>query len=396
MAGLEDYRWLVSPSGVEAIQSASELLQAKDVFAATTLLRRIYSPSQTHLALEQAQLRVKARGKFSHADRIFFTDVALQQATSETIACYKASRFPVGKPIHDLCCGIGGDLLALASRAPAVGVERDEVTSLLASANCQALGLDNASIEQRDVTSLSPADMPLVHIDPDRRPQGRRTTRVELHEPGEAFLESLIEHCEGGAIKLAPAAQIPDGWNAQVEQEWISDEGECKQLIVWLGSLVVQPGRKVATALSSDGSRHESFTAEEDKALPIAAEALGDYIYEPDPAVIAAGLVSEIAAQEGLSQLSAGVAYLTGDVKTGSPMLTAFEVIDQTAMDIKRVKAMLIPHDVGRIEIKKRGVDVQPEQLQRQLKTDGAQRATLIITPLNGRAIAVLTQRLTK
>ena len=64
MAGLEDYRWLVSPSGVEAIQSASELLQAKDVFAATTLLRRIYSPSQTHLALEQAQLRVKSRAKF--------------------------------------------------------------------------------------------------------------------------------------------------------------------------------------------------------------------------------------------------------------------------------------------------------------------------------------------
>jgi hypothetical protein len=60
------------------------------------------------------------------------------------------------------------------------------------------------------------------HIDPDRRPEGRRTTRVELHEPGPEMIDRLLERVAAGAVKLAPAAELPARWSDVAELEWIS------------------------------------------------------------------------------------------------------------------------------------------------------------------------------
>ncbi len=66
---------------------------------------------------------------------MFFATRPLEQATDEVVAAYKAGRFPPGRLMVDFCCGIGGDLLALASRGPVLGVDRDPVLALLAGAN---------------------------------------------------------------------------------------------------------------------------------------------------------------------------------------------------------------------------------------------------------------------
>ncbi len=98
-------------------------------------LREALSANRVHLILEQVQLREKAREKFPQADRMFFTPLGLQQATDAWIAAYKAGRFARGEPVADLCCGIGGDLMALAARGPVQGVDRDPATAILAEAN---------------------------------------------------------------------------------------------------------------------------------------------------------------------------------------------------------------------------------------------------------------------
>ena len=81
----------------------------------------------------------RAREKFSQAERMFFTRKGLEQATDEQFAAYKASRFSDAGRVADLCCGIGGDLLALAAAAAAVAFDLDPVACLLAEANAAAL-----------------------------------------------------------------------------------------------------------------------------------------------------------------------------------------------------------------------------------------------------------------
>src|SRR5207237_4747837 len=137
---IEDYQWLLS-------EVAKPWLALGASGAALTKLalelRKELTAERAHLVLEQIELRERAREKFSLAERMFFTRKGLEQATDERLAAYKASRFPSGMRVADLCCGLGGDLLALAGRGPAQGVDCDSVTALLASANAAALGLES-------------------------------------------------------------------------------------------------------------------------------------------------------------------------------------------------------------------------------------------------------------
>ena len=395
----EDYQWLTSTAGAEAIDRAAKLLAQVDLVVATTRLRKQYPLALSALALEQAALRKRAAAKFTDAGRMVFTDVGLQQASGEAVAAFKAARFPANAEVFDLCCGIGGDLFALARRGPTVGVERDPVIATLAAANCRALRLSHATVRTADVNDLSRRDMPLVHIDPDRRPQGQRTTQLSLHQPGNDYLESLLDHCDGGAIKLSPAANVPDHWQQRCQLQWISHAGECKQLIVWFGTLASNPTSRTAICLPNNflanptASTFDCDIAQFDTPYPPIATSLGDYIHEPDPAIIAAKLVNAFAQRHNLSAIAHGIDYLTGDQPIDHGCVTSFQVIDQSAMDLRRVKAMLKSHGVGRLEIKKRGVDIDPHHLQRRLRTDAPQSAVLILTPQAGKTIAILAKR---
>ena len=136
-------------------------------------LRRELSPERTHLVLEQVELRRRARAKFAAAEKMFFTAVGFEQATDEFVARYKAGRFAAGGAVADLCCGIGGDLLALAARGPACGVDRDPVVTLLAAANVLAVVPQSVvSFSAADVETFDVRECAAWHIDPDRRPEG--------------------------------------------------------------------------------------------------------------------------------------------------------------------------------------------------------------------------------
>jgi hypothetical protein len=349
------------------------------------------------VVLEQIALRRKAAEKFSRAGQMFFTPLGLEQATGEAVARYKASRFPQGWPVADLCCGIGGDLLALCLRGPTVGFDRDPVKSLLAEANCRTLettaaGVPDVSERTADVTSISLADFAAWHIDPDRRPKGRRTTRVESQEPGAAVIDRLLAEAPHAAIKLAPAAEVPDHWSEKAEREWISCAGECRQQVAWFGDLTVRPGRRAATVI---GPGFQVRTLEERRdAPPPAISATGRYLFEPDAAVLAAGLAPSLCVELELSAISADVAYLTSDQPKRDAAVQCFEVLDVLPFDMKRVKALLRARGIGRLEVKKRGLPHDPEQVRGQLRVPGDESATLLLARVDGAVTAILARRL--
>jgi hypothetical protein len=384
---LDDYHWLTSPAAQSWLAEP-----AADPARLIPHLRKALSASRAHLIVETLELRHRARDKFRLADQMFFTRKGLEQATDEIIAAHKARRFDTGVQVSDFCCGIGGDFLALAARGPARGVDRDEALTLLAAANARAYGVasDQCSVVATELERFADETGPW-HCDPDRRPTGHRATRGELFEPTLETLTQLIARRPHAAIKLAPATQPPDEWTAQAECEWIESRGECRQQVAWFGNLARSPGQRAATILA-DGERIRTVTGNADDWPPVDG-AIRRYLYEPAAAVLAAKLVAELCREHSLAALGPGVAYLTGDEAIHDLALAAFEVLDVLPFDRKQLRAYCRQHHFGRLEIKKRGIDIDPNQLQKELSGVGEGHATILIAPHAGKTRAIIARR---
>ncbi|HEY5313840.1 MAG TPA: hypothetical protein VIK18_15030 [Pirellulales bacterium] len=387
---LDDYRWLASGQADELLAAAAAA--SEPLVQLTARLRRELSAGRTHLVLEQVELRRRAKQKFAHPERMFFSPLALEQATDEVLAGYKAERFGPAGPVADLCCGIGGDLLGLASGRAVLGIDRNPVAAVLAAANLRRAQPDahTSGVAVADVLSIDLGSAAPWHIDPDRRPRGRRTTRVSLHSPDSEAIDRLRTRCAVAAIKLAPAAEPPPHWAGEAELEWISRGRECRQLVVWFDRLARHAGRRTASVVAADSRR--TVIERPDACLAVSPR-IQRFVFEPDPAVLAADLSASLAAEHQLSALAAGLGYLTGDAAVVDAALSCFEVLEVLPLRVKLVADWLRTRGIGQLEIKKRGVALEPEQLRRQLRPAGSGQATLLIAPVNGQAVAIMARR---
>jgi hypothetical protein len=401
MANFDDYAWLTSDAAALtalrelAADTRSELQQLND-------LRKTFTPERARLIVEQVALRRRAVTKFGpNAAHMFFTQVQLEQATDREIAAYKAARFQQGganRSVQDYCCGIGGDLVAFAARGPAVGWDLSPIARLLAEKNLEALG-QRGTIREADVASLTPAGDDRWHVDPDRRADGRRSTTLEHHSPGPDVIDRWRSCAPAGAVKLAPASDPPAEWQNEGELQWITNQRECRQLVVWFGQLATAPGQRRATLLipgqSGDNllSSPASFTGAPDEPFSSTDEP-GRYLFDPDPSLIASRLLGAIARHYDLRSLGAGGVYLTGDSPLADPLLAEFEVQESMPLRTAAVAQWLAAGRVGRVEVKKRGVAIDPEKFRRELKLRGDNEATVILTRAGKRQLAIMATRL--
>lgn len=393
-------------------------------------LRRRLPVDLTHRIVEQLDLQAKAADKFPAPRQMLFAPLALQQATDWWVASYKAGRFRLNSAVADFCCGIGGDLLPLALRGPTIAVDRDPALARLALANLNSLSLTQETSDRRTCPSYSSSYSPIDslvlcadvgslpchgidawHLDPDRRPQGRRTTHFEFHAPSPQEAARLWRACPHAAIKLAPAAfansdsgpvdrdddaALPWG---EAELEWISRGRQCRQLVAWFGDLAEKPGRRRATSLTPhpDNPAAPPF-ADTYSGHPLTEEVvasrIGRYLTEPDPAVLAAGLGNRFASDHGHEKLAPGIAYFTGDDPINSPLTENFEVLDVLPYDQRRVRSWLKARSIGKLEVKKRGVELDPQAVRRALAGPGDHSVTLVLTRHGERTVAILVQRL--
>lgn len=394
-ATLDDYRWLV---GDEAARQLALIADEPDsaLVAVAARLRKDHSPARTHLLVEQATLRRRARTKFDAADRMFFTPLGLQQATDQRIARYKAECLPENLPVADLCCGIGGDLIAMSRKSDAVGVDRDPIAALFAETNLRAHRSDrNDRVRCEDVDALSLSEFQAWHIDPDRRPSGHRTTKPEFHEPSPRTIDRLLEQCPNAMLKLAPAAEVPAAWARKGEREWITSQRECRQQVLYFGVLAREPGLRRATILlDSDEAvtAHHTFVGSPHRSMPYAPK-MQTYLYEPSPSILAAGLSAALAEQLNLAAPNVSIPYLTADHRVDDPLVARFEVDAVLPFDLKRVKRALTERNIGHVEIKKRAADIVPESLAKKLKLNGDAHAVLFIFPLGRHITTVIARR---
>jgi SAM-dependent methyltransferases related to tRNA (uracil-5-)-methyltransferase len=370
--------WLVSPAAEPALAAAAAEPDP-DSLGAAQRMRREFPPEQAAAALTQAGLRRKAVTKFGErAGGLFFTGTGLEQATRAEVAGWRAARFAAAgvTQVADLGCGLGADALAFLDAGLEVqAVDADPVTAILAAAN---LGRPVACAKAEDAAEELLARADAVFLDPARRTEAGRTWRVGDLSPSWEFATGLIAR-RWGCIKAAPglpSTAVPAGAGVT----WVSHRGDLVETTVW------SSGNRGAVLLPGEAELAGGPSA------PVGE--VGRYLYEPDPAVIRAGSLGRLADLLQARAVQPGIAYLSGDTAQVTQFATVFEVIETMAFDERTLRAWVREHGVGILEIKVRGLEVDPAVLRRRLKPSGAASATLVLTPTSAGARALVVRRL--
>lgn len=342
-------------------------------------------------AMTQSRLRAAARAKFGpFAEGMLFTQEGLEQATRLSVAARHAQRYRDAgfSSVADLTCGLGADSMAFASLGLSVlAFELDEATALLADHNLRHW--ESASVVHADAMATLAAgtvDVDAVFADPARRNgRGRRHDPRDYSPPLDDVL-ALRGTWDSVGIKVGPALPheaVPPGAEAQ----WVSVDGDVVELGLWTGTLARREGH---SALVLKGEGAHVFDAD-----PVQGEEgpLGEYVYEPDGAVIRAGLVGPLGDAIGAHLMAPQIAYLTSDALVETPFATPFRVVETLPYSEKRLAAALAARNVGSLEIKKRGMDIDPAALRPRLKLKGAASATVILTRAGSARVALIAER---
>ncbi len=379
----------------------------KDV-AAVARLRKVCADVEiVRAALMLGEARRKAVGKFGkeRAAKLWADPSGVEMASSLMVAEHKRERFPVfldGFVLSDVCCGIGGDAMALATDNEVVAVDRDPVRAWMAGRNagCKSIVADAEEYE----LARGP-----VHVDPARRDErsGTRSWRLEDLQPGMDVVRRVVSGGWGGAVKLGPGADL-----AVVERvfpsqsiEIISENGSLVQCVVWVDTPLIAKASRHATLLR--GSPDESSEVRRAKTVTLSGEPVrGDgglpsspenraarYVYEPDDSVERAELLGVLCEQVGAAMLHPRVGLLMSDELIDSPWLTGFEVLEEMVWNERRVKSALEARGAGIVEVKTRGGAVDTDQVQSALRGKGEERLVVFVLRMGSGVRGIVARR---
>ena len=393
----EDFIRLASPGGqllLEELDYSSDT----DVLKLVARLRKAgHDPLTVAAALTQAKLRKRAIAKFGDfANRMLFTEAGLEQASRLKVAALHAGRFRTAgiSQVADLGCGIGAEAMAMAALDLEVrAFEIDEVTAAVATYNLAPF--ENVTVELADVQKLDLGQFESLFFDPARRDLkgAKKASAKRIFDP--ANYSPNFEFCLDAARKKPAGIKLGPGHDHRhipkdAEAQWVSIDGDLVELGLWFGS--VKREGVVRSALLIDSNGHHEITSSESASSNAPVGELAKYIYEPDNSLIRSRLISDFAKPLGLQIISADIAYLTSDEKISSPWVHGFEIVDNLVFDRKQLKAYVKKNGIGILEKKKRGSDISPEDLRRELSPKGEGAATLIVTRVDDAHRVLVTQ----
>lgn len=398
---------------------------------------RSLAPWQSELLRQQIGFRRRSRSRFPAPDLWLWTDVSLAQASDHWSAHYKASLFPIGERVLDACCGAGSDLVALAKRGEVLGIDADAALAALAQDNARAHGLD-VRVQAARLTGQFPSQLSRgwsarttwLSIDPDRRPDGQRTTDAQAFSPALDQVLQMAQQCMGGIIKLAPSTRTDERLTADIDANcnrmWLGNQGECRQLLLLTGELrrISPPHGNLHSLVSPRGSTdsgpahtavlcepptggqltaattycYQATLPERVAPCPPTAE-VGAYVFELSPTLHAAELHRPWSTQHGLSPICEAHGYYTSNTLVCSPWSQAFECITVLAWDDRKIRKWLRGFGAGQVEVKVRGVyplqlHIDANACQRRYSRAGGTPVTLLVTRIGDRLRGIAARRL--
>jgi hypothetical protein len=393
---------LLAPPGSELLARIAEVdaSGAGSGLALAEALRREYPADLVAAAMAQQELRQAAAAKFSRAADMLFTRAGYEQASAEAVAAYRARRLRGAARVADLCCGIGGDLIALAVQADVLAVDMDAVHARLAVHNAAVYGhAGRVSALVSDVRDAVLSGLDAVFIDPARR-SGPATAsagtarrfRAGASEPPLDWCAALAAQVPAVCIKAAPGIPgelVPPGWEA----EFIAEGRDLKEAVLWSPVLAAAPpagrsGLRRATILLSARTTADAqaVTLTARPGDPVQVTEPGEYLLDPNPAVTRAGLVEDLARElGGAAKIDHQIAFLTlaRDVRT--PFARTLRVVESAPWNERQFARRLRELGIGAVDIRRRGLAGDVDQIRRRLKLAGPGRATVVITRASDR-----------
>lgn len=402
---------VLQPAGWRLLNSLPPYEEADALRLGARLREQGHSPELVAAALTQSRLRAKGRDKFGEfAQTMLFTPDGVEQATRLPIAALHAGRFQRAgvASVADLGCGIGGDAMALAGLGlDVLAIDRDPAAVAVATVNLRSF--PTARVELGTAEGHDHTRTEGIWLDPARRTaagggRSRRLHDPEEYEPPLSVVAELAQRLgrDGAAgpvgAKLGPGIHreaLPDG----TETQWLSWHGQVLEASCWFGPLA-RPGIARSALVIDRAGAHRMELRSADLAGGQTANGgalsgpaadpqlrgIGDHVYDPDGAVIRAGLLGTLATALQAGILDPSVAYLTSDVRAATPFARGFAVRDVLPFSLKTLGAYLREHRLGVLEIKKRGTAMEPDELRRKLRPRrfGEESATLILTRIDG------------
>jgi len=396
---------LLTTEGWELLASLGPYRDGEALALNARLRKDGHSPGLVAAVLTQSRLRTRAEAKFGEfARQMLFTQAGLEQATRLSVAARHAERFAKAGTQHvaDLGCGLGADSMAMASMDIKVtAVELDETTAACATINL--MPFPHASVVHTDATSVPLDGVDGVWLDPARRTTSSSGTKriwdPEAFSPPLSFVESLAATGKSVGVKMGPGMpheSVPGGCEAQ----WVSVGGDVTEVTLWFND-VARPGiRRAALVLGPQGAA-EITSGEDFDGGPVPdVGPVEGYLYEPDGAVIRAGLVADVALRLGGHLVDRYIAYICAPELVETPFARAYKVLEVMPLNVKALKAWVKANGIGVLDIKKRGTSVTPEELRKQLlpagkgsaKGRGNKTATLVLTRIGEEKVAVVVE----
>ncbi len=381
-------------------QIIKQLLKIRDVCKRRSLLeRKGLNQDQIEEILEQVHLQVKGKMKFPRANLMKFSREGLAQASSKYLAEYRTwkMKYRLGeiKSSLDICCGIGGDAIAMATRWKVVAVEKDEDIIEMAKHNIKVYNLEkNVYFIQGDIIKLindkefidKVIDVNCIFFDPSRRSKEKRTVKIEEYQPPLSFVEKLQTISPNICVKISPGTDL-DRIKYNCDIEVVSYKGEVKEVMLWFGDFKEISNRNqiLATKLP------EKITlVKEEHKLDISQSEPKKYLYEPDPAFIKAHMIKALAKKFGLGLINIKIAYLTGDEKIETPLLNKYLIKQVLNLEYEKINNTLSELNIGRVDFKARGVNINLHNIRRKIRGKGRNKGLVIFTKIDGKNQAII------
>lgn len=390
---------ILTSEGWELLNSLGPYSEAESLHMGTELRKAGHSPELVAAAMTQSRLRAKAEAKFGpFAEKMLFTHAGLEQATRLNIAALHARRFQAAglERVADLGCGIGADAMALATLDRTVtAVERDETTAAVATINL--MPWPNATVVNAEAEDVDLTGVDGVWLDPARRTTTTSgTTRIfdpEAFSPPLSFVEKLADQGLPVGVKMGPG--IPhDALPENCEVQWVSINGDVTEAALWFNKLARPGVRRAALVIAAGGTAELTSDVRYEPAnQDVATGPAEGYLYEPDGAVIRAGLVADVARGLDGHLLDEHIAYICAPELQDTPFARAYKVLEVQPYNVKKLKAWVKANRIGTLDIKKRGTSVTPDELRKTLLTGsgkGPNKATLVLTRIGEDRVAIV------
>lgn len=414
-----------------------------DALQVSTQLAKEFSNEERAAIMDYMALVPKFREKFGIESTAFLLcdKLALEQSTAQDIGRWKANLWPsgpeaVGKTVHDLCCGMGGDSFFLPKELTAIGVDLDENrlamyrynSCIMRDVSPESSDAHSILADVREVTAHSNAASDAQHadyftIDPARRAiEGENQRDLRNLTPTFEEVIEISKHYKGGMAKIPPGypiCEIPQG----TEILYIGSRTDCRECLVLFGELAKNPDHVRAVMVDKTGNEIANWTFARDEKREVRNESeqsqydhnyelegrdrvyrtsssesdlplggISKFIAEPAPVLLRSHLfgVVALAHDETTHLISPGIAYVTSEKPLPAPAFANYEILESSEISTGAVRAMLKSHDIGKLTLKLRGVKVDPDQEIKRLKPKGKNAATLFYTRLDGEKIAIL------